>query len=185
MSIKLNTFMTLYNAKKTNEEKLDLVRKYINNIYIPYEKKADVAKAIIDNSYYRDEIDLNGKSHRVFHIDSVAKYMLTCMAIVDLYTTIERSKGDGKMLEDFNLLNECGVLDFVIQNIDDRELKEFNMLLQMTSDDVMTNEYENHAFISKQLDRFGDIFRTILPQIISQLDLDQVKEVVAKLNNNG
>ena len=174
--------MTLYNTKKTDEEKLALIRKYINNAYVPYEKKADVAKAIIDNSYYKDEIDLNGKSHRIFHIDSVAKYMLTCMAILDLYTTIERSKGNGKMLEDFNLLNEHKVLDLVIQNVDDRELKEFNMVLQMTSDDVMTNEYENHAFISKQLDRFGELINVIITQITSNIDISEIDRIMHKLN---
>lgn len=181
MSIKITTLLAQCNVRKSNEEKLQIVKKYIKNEYVPYEKKADIAKAIIDNSYYKDEIGLDGKSHRILYVNSVAKYMLTCMSIVDLYTTIERSTGDGKMLEDFNKLNESGILDLVIQSVDERELKEFNMVLQMTSDDVMANEYENHAFISKQLDRFGEIFRVVVSPVLENIDLDKVKEVMAQI----
>lgn len=184
MSIKITTLLAQCNVRKSNEEKLQIVKKYIKNEYVPYEKKADIAKAIIDNSYYKDEVGLDGKSHRILYINSVAKYMLTCMSIIDLYTTIERSTGDGKMLEDFNKLNESGILDLVIQSVDERELKEFNMVLQMTSDDVMANEYENHAFISKQLDRFREILEPIFSQAVSQLDLKQIDDVVKNFKNN-
>lgn len=177
MSIKLSFFMTKYKIKKTNDEKLQMVNEHVLNQYVPFEKKADVAKAIVDNSYWREE-KINGEKRRILHIDSVANYMLKCMAIVDLYTDIERQKGDGKMLEDFNTLNGSGVLDYIIQSIDQRELKEFNMILQMTQDDVIANEFENHAFISQQIERFGKLIGTALSPVISQLDIGQIEKVI-------
>ena len=177
MSIKLSFFMTKYKIKKTNDEKLQMVKEHVLNQYVPFEKKADVAKAIVDNSYWREE-EINGEKRKVLHIDSVANYMLKCMAIVDLYTDIERQKGDGKMLEDFNTLNGSGILDFIIQSIDQRELKEFNMILQMTQDDVVANEFENHAFISQQVERFGKLIGTALSPVISQLDIGQIEKVI-------
>jgi len=177
MSIKLSFFMTKYKIKKTNDEKLQMVKEHVLNQYIPFEKKADMAKAIVDNSYWREE-EINGEKRKILHIDSVANYMLKCMAIVDLYTDIERQKGDGKMLEDFNTLNGSGVLDYIIQSIDQRELKEFNMILQMTQDDVVANEFENHAFISQQVERFGKLIGTALSPVISQLDIGQIEKVI-------
>jgi len=64
-----------------------------------------MAKAIVGASYYRKEKTSDGKERLVFHVDSVAKYMLTCMSIIKLFTTIECSSNEGKTLDEFNLLN--------------------------------------------------------------------------------
>ena len=177
MSIKLSFFMTKYKMKKTDEERLQFVKEYIKNEYVPFETKADVAKAIVDTSYWRTE-KIDGNKRKVLHVDSVANYMLKCMALVDLYTNIERQKNEGKMLEDFNTLNGSGILDMIIQSINPRELKEFNMVLQMTQDDVIANEFENHAFISQQVERFGQLIGTALSPVIEQLDFEQIEKVI-------
>lgn len=182
MSTKLTAFMTAYKFRKTDEEKLEMIRKHIKNEYIPYEKKANIANAIADNSYWITEKLDDGTETKKLHVNSVAKYMLTCIAIFDLYTDIERQKNDGKMLEDFNMLNESGVFDLLIQNIDQRELKEFNMIVSMTCDDVIANEFENHAYFSKQIDRFGKLIGTALAPAIAQLDMDQILEAFGRLN---
>lgn len=169
--------MTKYKMKKTYEERLQFVEEYIKNEYVPFETKADVAKAIVDTSYWRTE-KTDGNKRKVLHVDSVANYMLKCMALVDLYTDIERQKNEGKMLEDFNTLNGSGILDMIIQSINPRELKEFNMVLQMTQDDVIANEFENHAFISQQIERFGQLIGTALSPVIEQLDFEQIEKVI-------
>lgn len=177
MSIKLSFFMTKYKMKKTDEERLQFVKEYIKNEYVPFETKADVAKAIVDTSYWRTE-KIDGNKRKVLHVDSVANYMLKCMALVDLYTNIERQKNENKMLDDFNTLNGSGILDMIIQSINPRELKEFNMVLQMTQDDVIANEFENHAFISQQVERFGQLIGTALSPVIEQLDFEQIEKVI-------
>lgn len=185
MAIKLQSFMTSYKFKKTEEGKKEFLLKYIKNEYVPYEKKADYAKAIVQASYYQDEKTPDGKTHRVFHVDSVAKYMLTCMTIVKLFTTIECSSNEGKMLEEFNMLNQSGIIDLIIQNISQHELKEFNMILQMTCDDTITNEYEPHAYIKNQVERFGQLIGTTLLPVIKQLDIEQIQEIVNAINGKG
>ena len=178
--MKITAFMTAYKFRKSEEEKENMVREHIKNEYVPYEKKADVAKAITDTCYWKTVKDDDGNEHRELYVDSVAKYMLTCMAVLDLYTDIERQKGDGKMLSDFNTLNEAGIFDTILQNVNQRELREFNMVLQETCNDVLTNEYENHAYISKQVNRFGKLIGEILSPIISQLDLNQINDIVQR-----
>ena len=181
MAIKLNAFMNAYKFRKTEEEKEKFVKEHLIDNYIPYEQKADVAKAIVDASYWKDEKGTDGKEHRVLHIDSIAKHMLTCMSLVDLFTDIERQKNDNKMLDDFNTLNGAGILDFIIQNVNQRELKEFNMILQLTCEDVIANEFENHAFISKQVDRFGKLIGFAITPFLENLDIDKIKEVVNEI----
>ena len=66
----------------------------------------------------------------------------------------------------------------IIQSINPRELKEFNMVLQMTQDDVIANEFENHAFISQQVERFGQLIGTALSPVIEQLDFEQIEKVI-------
>lgn len=183
MSMKITSFMTQYKFKKTEEEKENMVKSHIKNEYVPFEKKADVAKAIVDASFYKDEVGADGSVRKVFHIDSVAKHMLMCMAVIDLYTDIDRSKGNGKMLEDFNVLNGSGILDLVLQNINPRELKEFNMVLQMVCDDVMSNEYEPHAFITKQVERFGELISVIMLPLIDKIDLNEIKNTIRQGDN--
>ena len=178
MSININDFINLYKSKEADKELEDLVEQHIVCDYVPYEQKADVAKAIVDTCFWRNVKDASGEEHKELYIDSVSKYMLTCMAIVDLYTDIIRQKGDGKMLEDFNMLNKYGVIDSIVRCIDERELNEFNMIVQMTCDDTIANEYENHAFISKQVNRFGELIRATLLPIVSQLDTDKIEELI-------
>ena len=180
MAIKFTAFMTAYKFKKTDEEKEQMVKEHINHDYVPYEKKADIAKAIADACYWQKEKDADGNEYKILHVDSVAKYMCTCMAMFDLYTDIERKKG-GSMLEDFNTLNSAGILDLVIQNIDQRELKEFNMIVQLTCDDVVANEYENHAYITKQVERFGKLIGTALLPVLQGLDMGKVQEVINQI----
>ena len=178
--MKITSFMTQYRFKKTDEEKEEMVKSHIKNEYVPFEKKADVAKAIVDATLYRDEVGINGEKHKVLHIDSVAKHMLTYMALVDLYTDIDRSKADGKMLDEFNMLNGSGVLDLIVKNIDQRELGEFKKILDMVCDDIVSNEYENHAFIKQQVERFLELFNAVITPILSQIDVNNIKDIISQ-----
>ncbi len=175
--MKLTAFMAILNTRKSEEDKETLIKEHIKSEYIPYEQKADVAKRIVNSCYYKKEKDGDLERH-IMHIDSVAKYMLTCMSIIDLFTDIERSKKSGSMLDEFNALNSAGVFDMLVKNINQIELKEFNMVLQMTCDDVMTNEYELHSFISNQVERFGKLIGITISPILEQLDVSKIQNMI-------
>lgn len=181
MSISLNSFFTLLNTKGNKNNVEDFVKSHIKDEYVPYEKKADAARAIIDASYWITEKEKGQKGQKRLHIDSVAKHMLTCITMLDLYTDIERSKIDGKVLEDFNRLNGSGIFDIIIRNIDERELREFNMVVQMTADDLIANEYEPHAFFKNQIERFGNLIGTSLKPVLEGLDLSKIQEVISQI----
>ena len=109
--------------------------------------------------------------------------MLLCMSLIDLYTDIERDKENGKMLEDFNKLNECGMFDIIISALNKNEIKEYNMVIQMTYDDLITNEYEPHAFISSQVNRFGSLVGAMLGPVIENVDVEKIAEVISEATN--
>ena len=181
MAIKIGAFLNALKFRKTDEEKKEFVKSHIVNSYIPYEKKVAAAQRIVDVSYWITEPSVDDKERKVLHINSTAKYMLTCMTVIDLFTDIERQHGENKMLDDFNNLNSLGIFDILISNINEREFKEFEMVLRMICDDTITNEFENHAFITKQLNRFGDILSVTLSPIMAQLDVDKIKEMINEI----
>ena len=178
--MKLTAFMTAYKFKKTDEDKDAMVREHVKHEYMPIEKKVAAAQRILDSSYRKKVKDPDGTEREVLFIDSVGEYMLTCITMIDLYTDIERSKGDGKVLEEFNTMNAAGIIDRVIAAMDQRELKEFNMILKMTRDDLMANEYENHAFVREQVERFGTLIGTAFAPVLAQLDTDKIEEIIDK-----
>lgn len=176
MSITLKSFLKGFDDLQNTDDKNNYVVSHVNNVYIPYEQKTQVCLAIADTCFWNLEKDSSGNEVKVFHVDSVAKYMVTCVSVIDLYTDIHRDKkSGGDMLSDFNELNKRGIIDMVIQNIDKREIKEFNMVLEFVCQDVYTNEYENHAFIGKQVVRFADIVGNIISSIMGDVDMDQLK----------
>ena len=76
--------------------------------------------------------------------------------------------------------------------IPDRELKEFDVILDMVRNDVIQNEYETHAFIANQVERFGELAGVVLKPAIEQLgkaieniDEKTVDNIIKKLNNPG
>ena len=177
----INTFLTLYKNKLKNGGAEDFVKEHIKNIYIPYEQKIAAANAIVNVSYWNSDEE----STKKFHVDSTAKYMLTCMTMLDLYTDIERSKSNGEMLSDFNKLNEYGIFDIIVSNINKREIQEFNMVLQMLCDDIIANEYELHSFISNQVERFGAVLGSIIGPALENIDINKISETVTGMINNS
>jgi hypothetical protein len=75
------------------------------------------------------------------------------------------------------------ILDLIISKIDDRERKEFQMLLEFACDDLLVNEYEPHAFIRNQVDRFGDIVGMAILPALEGLDIEKVKTVIEQFSN--
>lgn len=158
-------FCEKYNKTNVEQLKKSLIEEIMNRHYVSYEMKITICEKIIESSYYKKNDDGNTKK---LHINSPAQYMLYYLWLVKQYTNIEINFENS--LEEFNLLNECGLLDIITNNIPERELKEFRMILDMVENDVLQNEYEIHAFVSNQIERFGELTGYVLKPVIEQLN---------------
>ena len=123
--MKLDVYLKLLNTKGATTPNV------LNDRYIPIRNKIDSAHSVIEKSYYD-----KGK----FKIDSVKKYVYSCMSLVDLYTSLDYEKSADKVFEEFDKLNQIGFFEGLFENIDEREMKEYNMILDMTASDAVANE---------------------------------------------
>ena len=189
MAVKTYTveeFCKKYNSMKANESKMALIQSVMNTNYVPFEKKITICEMIVNATYYTKAMK-NGIETKKLHINSPSQYMSYYLWIVKEYTHIQVDFA--KSLDEFNLLNKNGLLDVVVGYIPESELKEFRMLLDMVSSDVMANEYEPHAFIINQVERFGQLFGAIakpaldsFSTVIANLDEKTIEKMFGKLN---
>ena len=178
--MKIETFIQLFKTKRSDEEKEKAVLGIMNGKHIKYVEKVARANMIANNCYYTKKKSSDGVEHEVFEQNSSAKYLFYCLSLVDLYTTLEVDFK--KAPEQFEMLNG-EILDLIISKIDDREHKEFQMLLEFACDDLLVNEYEPHAFIRNQVDRFGDIVGMAILPALEGLDIEKVKTAIEQFSN--
>ena len=160
-------FIKKYDVLTSKELKDNLLKSVVKNIYVAYEHKVAICEKIVESSYYVKIKDKDDKERKKMHINSPINYMLYCLNIVNNYTNIEIDFTNS--LEEFNLLNGSECLDIIYSYIPERELKEFRMILDMVESDVIQNEYETHAFINNQIERFGNIAGVVLSPLLEQL----------------
>ena len=177
--MKIDTFLKLYETKKTDDKKAEAIKQIMKNNRVSYSDKVDRAGIIAKNSYHVKQRDVNGTEREVFEQNSAAKYMLYSLTLVDLYTTLEIDFKQS--LELFEKING-EILDMIIMSIDERERKEFQMLLEFACDDLLVNEYEPHSFIREQVERFANLFGTIIGPVIENIDIDKIEEVLKQIN---
>lgn len=180
-------FCKKYNETNVEQTKQALLEKVMNSHYVPYEMKITICEKIIDNSYYKKDSDEKVKK---MHVNSPVKYMLYCLWLVKQYTYIEVDFS--KSLEEFNLLNECELLDVIYSNIPEKEHKEFQMILDMIESDLLQNEYETHSFISNQVERFGELFGNVMrpaldrfSDVLENMDEKTINNIIEKLNKSN
>lgn len=176
--MKLDTFLKLYNVRKNAEEREALVKEHITNTHVSYTDKCDRAELIARSSYYVKEKDENGVEQKRFHQNSAAKYMLYSLAVVDMFTDIDVDFKNS--VEFFEKING-EILDYIVLNVNERELNEFRMLLEFACDDLIANEYENHAFFKEQIDRFGKLISVSIKPLLEDLDIQKIQEVIEKM----
>ena len=145
--------------------------------YERYEVVCAICDQIIANSYFTTD----GQ----FKVDSCKKYLLYVSALLNTYTNIRFDKND--MLGDFNLLQRYGLIDVIINYIPEAQVAMFDSVLNMKSNDIMTNYYEPHAFVKEQLVKFAPLihgwiesFLGAVESFMGEIDMNKVREVIKK-----
>ena len=141
---------------KTAVDKEKCAAKHVVKRYMPYTEKIMIADKIIDSSMY---VKVNGV--KTFKPDTVVRYFLFIMAIIEEYTDIEFSDAKvsdvakGEMnLQSFDLFEENGATE-VFTKVIGADIGRFNTVLKMKVDDVMDMERSLVPFLDTKIQAFS------------------------------
>ena len=163
-------FAEKYNAMATDRLKEDYLKDNLHiKTYLPFLTKMTLADKLA-------KVTTLDKDTRNVNVKSDINYLLFCRTIIEYYTDLQvETEG---FYEEYDLLNESGLLDKIMQMIPEKEINEFKMICDMKKSDLLQNKYENHAFISEQVTRFGELIGTILKPA-----LDKISEQLENLSD--
>ena len=149
--------------------------------YERYEVVCAICDQIVASSYFTRD----GQ----FKLDSCKKYLMYVSALLNTYTNIRFDENDA--LGDFNLLQRYGLVDVIISYIPDVQVAMFDSVLNMKSNDLMTNYYEPHAFVREQVIKFAplihkwiDSFLDVAGDIIKEVDIDKINTYIKGVNKS-
>ena len=145
--------------------------------YERYEVVCTICDQIIASSYFT----VDGQ----FKVDSCKKYLLYVSALLNTYTNIKFDENDA--LGDFNLLQRYGLIDVIINYIPEAQVAMFDSILNMKSNDLMTNYYEPHAFVREQVVKFAPLihkwiesFLGAVEGVVNEIDMNKVGAIIRK-----
>ena len=181
MSEKIDVFEFVEKYNSVSEKQRLLDETIPKDTYVDYLVKQKYARDILMVSC----LDLNGN----IKLNSCKKYMLYVYTVFTLYTNIDIP--ENKMVLAFDALDRYKLIDIILAEIPEAELNTFNTVLQMCQDDMMTNNYEIHGYINRNIENITTEFSKVLSPIVSNLNkkLDEVdiekliQEFLKTLNN--
>lgn len=131
-------------AYKSEEKKIERLKKLLKTDYIEYHTKMSVSKQIIEQSRY---IKVNDKM--VYSPNGCIEYQIKIIALIQLYYDIQLRDGEDRVI-DFNLIEKNNLSKLLIDAIGE-DIVRFNAVYGMTSEDVSYKE-SFVPFISSKFD---------------------------------
>ena len=183
--ITIKNFIDEYNKRGTESLKKQYIKDNLEiTPYVSFVKK----DALISNLLKATMID---KETGNVKVNSSAEYLLMTRILIENYTNLT-VETDG-FYEEYDELKKSGLFNILLVGDDTtaplipyEEIAEFKHLLSIKRNDVLTNRYEIHSFITEQVDRFkalGEATLTPLMNAVSKKldeipkeDLDKVIE---------
>lgn len=176
------------------QEKLSIIS------YLPVNIKDAIAIVITDRTMFEQEkyTDENGKTKfrktDNIHVNSFVQYMLFVREVIEKYTNLIHSD-EANFMTDYDLLKSSGLLDKLMIGeivngkeipplIPISEISEIRTLIDMHKSDIMQNMYELHAYISRQVERFGTLINTLVEpfmEVVQKKIADIPQEDVQKV----
>lgn len=174
----IKDFVEKYGAIATDRLKEDYLNDNLHiKTYLPFLTKVTLADKLAKvTTLDKDTGNVNVKSD--------VNYLLFCRMIVEQYTDLQvETEG---FYEEYDLLNESGLLDKIMQMIPEKEIAEFKMICDMKKDDIIFNQSTPKAFINQQIERVSTILgvtlKPVLEKISEQIE-NMPEEDVEKFTN--
>lgn len=131
--------------------------------YVSFIDKVNLAERVVYHSTH--DFDQEGNVIGDITINSISKYLLHVMGIIDMYTDLDINYNN--LVEDYDLLNVNGMIQEIVTLIGEKEIAECQMLLDMKLGDFMQNKLSVYSFVRDQIERFG---------VLSGITLSSIKE---------
>jgi hypothetical protein len=143
--------------------------------YTNFEVVCFYVDRIIANSMF----DKNGD----IKVDSCQKYLQYMFALLSFYTNVD-VHGEQWILE-FNKLRRYGLLEEIIKGIPEAEISTLDAILEMKSNDAMTNYYNIQNWATKKLGEFYPFIAKGINEIleglsksIENLDEEKIRKII-------
>lgn len=125
--------------------------KYKN--YISFNEKVVLCEQIVRQTSIEIIKDSEGKEiDRRYKINSPARFLFSTMEQIRLYTNLEFPMAEA--LENYDFLNEYGLIDRIIAGIPETEALEFSTILNMVLEDFMQNYISLDSQVNNLINRF-------------------------------
>ena len=174
----IKEFVESYSNFATQNLKDDYLKDNLEiTTYVPFIKKVTYAASLAQNTM----IDKDTGNVRV---SSESNYLFFVRSIIELYTDLEIE--NNAFYDEYDLLNESGLLDKIMQMIPEKEIAEFKMICDMKKDDIIFNQSTPKAFINQQIERVSTILGVTLKPVLEKLatELENMdEEKIEKLSN--
>lgn len=157
----IKEFVEKYNANATDRLKEDYLNDNLHiKTYLPFLTKVTLADKLA-------KITTLDKDTGNVNVKSDVNYLLFCRMIIEQYTDLQvETEG---FYEEYDLLNESGLLDKIMQMIPEKEIAEFKMICDMKKDDIIFNQSTPKAFVNQQIERITTIASVTLKPILEKL----------------
>lgn len=173
------------NSKTVKEERM---KKNLNvKQYVSFIDKVNLAERVVYHSTH--DFDQEGNVVGDITINSISKYLLHVMGIIDMYTNLDINYNN--LVEDYDLLNVNGMIQEIVTLIEEKEIAECQMLLDMKLGDFMQNKLSVYSFVRDQIERFGTISGITLSSIkegfanaVDSLTPEQIEQFSNAFVNN-
>lgn len=189
--ITIKNFIDEYNKRSTESLKKQYIKDNLEiTPYVSFVKK----DALISNLLKATMID---KGTGNVKVNSSAEYLLKTRILIENYTNLT-VETDG-FYEEYDELKKSGLFTTLLIGDDNtaplipiEEIAEFNHLLSIKRNDVLTNRYEIHSFITEQVDRskaLGEATLTPLMDVLSKkldsLSNDELRKILDDYKLSG
>ena len=157
----IKEFVEKYNAIATDRLKEDYLKDGLHiKAYLPFLTKMTLADKLAKvTTLDKDTGNINVKSD--------VNYLLFCRMIIEQYTDLQvETEG---FYEEYDLLNQSGLLDKIMQTIPEKEITEFKMIVDMKKDDLLFNHSTPKAFVNQQIERITNIASITLKPVLDKL----------------
>lgn len=170
----VKSFVKEYEKQLTDIEKNSFLKNKLKvEKYLPYSDKLIIAENIVkSSSYAMVKEDETLKRTDKIEINSPMRYILFVMTVVNKYTNITVNFGD--IMSEFDYLNKNNLIEVIFGKVGDKEINEFNTVVEMVLDDFMANKYEFKNYVSEIFSKF---------YVLMQKSYPVVNNIVDKLDN--